>query len=468
MAYQINRLSLLSSEARIQSPWVKVTLCGDEKNYTFGIFSKKTRGTVKDDDGFYLRNTYSVQYPNYIQSLQVTKINGQVNQYVLKILYPIRPTDDPNFFEKIFSNVSKTRKIIFSYGDATVPTYVYKDEEAVITTIQQSFNLESSSISYTVNAISGAALHTLGCVSFNARNNTKPSTVIKEVFNQFGLNKVFTGMSNKNWSELVAGDDKAVDILAKTNVSVIDYIGYLVSCMYSSTCGDTQNPKEIYIFTIHDNSTYDNLYDNGNTLNGPYFKVTKVDYQIERSDAYEIDVGYNTSTIVTQFSIENNENYSLYYDYQKEINDHDYVRRLNDNGQWEDVFAPTVLSKNINYAPRAEDKTWWTKITQFPVNANITIQGLLRPAQLLTYVRLNIIFPGGTGSDNTRMHTASGLYIITKQVDTIDQNGYKTALSMTKVGGALLKKESTNNTKAASVINKPGANKANNKMLKIK
>ena len=32
----------------------------------------------------------------------------QGNQYTLQIDYPIRPNDDPNFFEKVFSSVSGT------------------------------------------------------------------------------------------------------------------------------------------------------------------------------------------------------------------------------------------------------------------------------------------------------------------------------------------------------------------------
>ena len=53
--------------------------------------------------------------------------------------------------------------------------------------------------------------------------------------------------------------------------------------------------------------------------------------------------------------------------------------------------------------------------------------GLLRPATLMQYVRLNIIFPGG------KKHLASGLYIVTKQIDNIGSNGYATTLSLTRI-----------------------------------
>ena len=132
---------------------------------------------------------------------------------------------------------------------------------------------------------------------------------------------------------------------------------------------------------------------------------------------------------MSSFSIQNNENYSIYYDYQGKLNQNSYVRRLNSSGNWEDVYAPAISSKNEQFLTRPEDTSWWTKITKYPISATITIQGLLRPASLMSYVRLNVIFPGG------HKHISSGLYIITKQVDQIDDNGYKTTLSLTKIDG---------------------------------
>ena len=54
---------------------------------------------------------------------------------------------------------------------------------------------------------------------------------------------------------------------------------------------------------------------------------------------------------------------------------------------------------------------------------------MLRPASLMQYLRLNVIFPGGN------KHIASGLYIVTGQRDEISANGYQTTLSLTKIGG---------------------------------
>ena len=84
--------------------------------------------------------------------------------------------------------------------------------------------------------------------------------------------------------------------------------------------------------TIYDDSSLVNMTNAANANGGPYFLVTKTSYATERAEAYEIDIGYNTSTIVTNFSIEQNENYSLYYDYQKKLYPEEYVRRLDNTG----------------------------------------------------------------------------------------------------------------------------------------
>ena len=50
LKFSQQRKSLLSSQSRIQIPWVKVTL----GTYTFGIFDNKTKNKgAKDKNGFY-------------------------------------------------------------------------------------------------------------------------------------------------------------------------------------------------------------------------------------------------------------------------------------------------------------------------------------------------------------------------------------------------------------------------------
>lgn len=86
-----------------------------------------------------------------------------------------------------------------------------------------------------------------------------------------------------------------------------------------------------------------------------------------------------------------------------------------------------VSSKNDQYHTRPEDVAWFTQVTKYPISATIRIQGLLRPAQLMQHVRLNVVFPGG------KQHISSGLYIVTKQVDDLSESGYHTTLGLTRI-----------------------------------
>ena len=426
MAFTDERRSLLSSGARVQVPWIKVTI----GNYTFGVYSRV--GVEKKNDNDFYQSTYHVQYPNFVQSLDITKINGQVNQYTLLLSYPVTQTDDPNFFEKVFSSVSKTRKIVFSYGDMSMPTYIYREEEAIITKIQTQFDLRSGVINYTVNAVSSAALNAGSNWTFQG-GNFRPSERIKEIFNnsKYGLQKLFTGMNKSNIDYLIPSDDKQVSIEPKRNISALDYIIYLVSCMIPSSFTIPQlAATDMYVLTMHDDTTFDDEYRDTLVEHGSYFKIERVSYKTNKSDAMQIDIGFgNTGTIVTAFSVSDDENYSLLYDYNDTLEVSPYVKRLDNNGNWIDVWAPGISSSNNYFATRPSDITWWTKVTKYPIKASITVQGLLRPAILMSYVRLNVIFPGG------HKHISSGLYLVTQQKDRIDSSGYRTTLSLTKISG---------------------------------
>lgn len=423
----IERRSLLASNARIQAPWIKVSI----GNYTFGVFSK-TEAKAKDDDGFYYTQA-NVQYPNFIQRLEITKINGQVNQYTLSLIYPVTQTSDPNFFEKVLSSVSKTRKIVFSYGDMSMPAYVYKNEEAIITKVKQNFNIKGGGeIAYTISAVSSAALNSGISKTFQGRK-AKPSEIIKQLVKdpQYGLQDLFTGMNLNNIDKLIASDDKEVSLAPKRNISPIDYISYLVSCMVPAGFTTKQWANtDIYVLTMHDDTTYDQNIVQGLSISGSYFKIERVSYKTNQSDAFQIDIGFgNTGTIVTEFSVTDDENYSLLYEYNTQLETDPYVTRIDDNGQTYSVFAPTITSKNDKFITRPEDITWWTKMTKYPIKASITVQGLLRPAILMSYIRLNVIYPGG------RKHVSSGLYLVTQQRDVIDGSGYRTTLSLAKISG---------------------------------
>jgi hypothetical protein len=66
-------------------------------------------------------------------------------------------------------------------------------------------------------------------------------------------------------------------------------------------------------------------------------------------------------------------------------------------------------------------------MTEFPITATLTIKGLMRPSILMSKVRINSYFYG-------IKHISSGLYIITKQEDSVSSSGYRTTLTLTRIG----------------------------------
>ena len=73
-------------------------------------------------------------------------------------------------------------------------------------------------------------------------------------------------------------------------------------------------------------------------------------------------------------------------------------------------------------------KQWFSKMTSFPINATLTLRGLLKPIELVSKIKINILFYG-------QKHILSGIYIVTGQQDTVSESGYQSALSLTRIGG---------------------------------
>lgn len=65
-------------------------------------------------------------------------------------------------------------------------------------------------------------------------------------------------------------------------------------------------------------------------------------------------------------------------------------------------------------------------MTQYPISAELTIKGLLRPSILMTYLKVNVLFYG-------KPHIATGTYMITQQVDSLSSSGYKTVLTLKRI-----------------------------------
>lgn len=403
--------NLVSIPTLVQSPFIIANIGG----VTFGTFS-----------GNYRTNA---TYPNYMESMSVTKVNGTVNTYTLNFHYQVATGQDPNLLDKIFSRATKDRRIILQYGDWMAPNYIYKEEQCIITNVTTRLNMSSSSLDYTLQCTSDAIGLNSTQFNFPARN-AKPSDVILQLLSnsKYGLKAVFTGMRNKNVvlsKNLIASNDKKVQLLPQNNTTILNYLNYLVGCMV-----DNKTPEENklstskYFLTIND--------DYNNDLGGTYFKVSEVSANAavyNATDTYELDINYPGDNFVTEFSLNNDQSWAILYEYAGDVKQEEYTYNIRDDGTIETLSSPSLLTSSLTNDKSAYKTQWWSYMTEFPITATLTLKGLTRPSMLMTYVKLNVWFAGG------QKHISSGTYIITKQTDSITSAGYTTTLTLLRVGG---------------------------------
>lgn len=403
--------NLVSIPTLVQSPFIIANIGG----VTFGTFS-----------GNYRTNA---TYPNYMESMSVTKVNGTVNTYTLNFHYQVATGQDPNLLDKIFSRATKDRRIILQYGDWMAPNYIYKEEQCIITNVTTRLNMSSSSLDYTLQCTSDAIGLNSTQFNFPARN-AKPSDVILQLLSnsKYGLKDVFTGMRNKNVvlsKNLIASNDKKVQLVAQNNTTILNYLNYLVGCMV-----DNKTPEENklstskYFLTIND--------DYNNDLGGTYFKVSEVSANAavyNATDTYELDINYPGDNFVTEFSLNNDQSWAILYEYAGDVKQEEYTYNIRDDGTIETLSSPSLLTSSLTNGKSAYKTQWWSYMTEFPITATLTLKGLTRPSMLMTYVKLNVWFAGG------QKHISSGTYIITKQTDSITSAGYTTTLTLLRVGG---------------------------------
>ena len=403
--------NLVSIPTLVQSPFIIANIGG----VTFGTFC-----------GNYRTNA---TYPNYMESMSVTKVNGTVNTYTLNFHYQVATGQDPNLLDKIFSRATKDRRIILQYGDWMAPNYIYKEEQCIITNVTTRLNMSSSSLDYTLQCTSDAI--GLNSTQFNfPSRNAKPSDVILQLLSnsKYGLKDVFTGMRNKNSvlaKNLIASNDKKVQMVAQNNTTILNYLNYLVGCMV-----DNKTPEENklstskYFLTINDDYT--------NDLGGTYFKVSEVSADAavyNATDTYELDINYPGDNFVTEFSLNNDQSWAILYEYAGDVKQEEYTYNIRDDGTIETLSSPSLLTSSLTNGKSAYKSQWWSYMTEFPITATLTLKGLTRPSMLMTYVKLNVWFAGG------QKHISSGTYIITKQTDSITSAGYTTTLTLLRVGG---------------------------------
>lgn len=380
---------------------------------------------VEIDFGGTIIGTYNNSvdnYPNHISKLEVDKINGEINKYTFDLIHQIRAGEDPNLIDKVISKV-RYSTIGIKYGDYT-SNVIYGDEKAIITNVSMNRDYVSNRISYTIYATSAGELITSHKLNFTAKTS-KPSTVINDLLynnsetSELLLNS-FPGMRNSGLvysANLIPNNDSVLNIDEKQNISTIEYINYLVGCM-SNVSNSVNN--------IIRNSTYYISYENdfNNKLGGAFFKIHEVSQNVLKNSnqIYEVTVGYPDNNYVMGFSVQNNLAWSVLYENASISNE--YIYSIDDKGRKIKEYSPNLMnsSSNINEI----QKNWWTQMINFPINATLTLKGLMKPIMLMDYIIVNVVFYG-------QQHITSGVYTITGQKDILAGDGFRTVLALTRI-----------------------------------
>ena len=367
------------------------------------------------------------KYPNYITSMSVKKINGRINQYNINLSYQVRFGEDPNFIDKLISRTGYLNPLKILYGDSNYPSGYYREESAVIMNATHSEDVSAYRINYSITAISSIAASSTSLTTY-PKQYTKPSTAIYDLLYNSGdisksLISLFPGMRNKNLvasKNLIPTNDSMINIGGMENVSPLTYLSYLVACMNNS---------------INNSSYYLSIVDNSySEFNGSYFKINEIiSYNNQQNsnveinaNYYELDIGFPSNNYITNFQICNNNYWSLVYDYTGDIPKFEYG--IDDNGDLIERKTNILYRKNKFGETSLINSNWWKQVTEFPISAKVTIKGLINPAMLMSYIKVNALFYG-------ERDMASGLYVVTAQEDSISGSGYTTELTLLRVAG---------------------------------
>lgn len=361
------------------------------------------------------------KYPNYITGLEVTKTNGEINNYTIQIVHQIRIGEDPNLLDKVFAQ-NQFNKITISYGD-TDSAQKFNDINAIITKITMNRDYASARITYNVEAISAGSFITAHTMNFPAVTD-KPSNVIRKLLfsspisNE--LKQAFPGMSSKTFVDskgMIPNNDKVLNIQAKKNIDPISYINYLVSCMSNAKNKGKLNDSSYFIFYKDDQQ------------NGAQFEIKEIKSSAASNSynaVYEATVGYPDENNIFTFNVSNDKAWSIMYDKNiSATSAQEYVYTIESNGDIKKYYSPNLNSASQQLGER--NKNWWSFMTTFPISATLTMRGLLRPAFLTNYIKINVVFYG-------QKHITSGLYAITEQKDSLSGSGFRTTFSLIRVG----------------------------------
>lgn len=353
------------------------------------------------------------KFPNYITSMSVKKINGKINYYSINLVYQIRPGEDPNFIDALLSRTGYTNPLKIRYGDASSPGLLFKEERAVITDVKSKDNVASSTINYTIEAVS--SITSADQSYFNFKEVTdKPSTVINNLLYSSGqvstqLLSAFPAMKNRTLvssKNLIPSNDSEVTIGGMANVTPITYLSHAVSCMTNAA------KTSSYFLTYNDSS------------DGAFFKVSEIAQMTSTNVLYEVDVGYPGDNFVMNFQLCDNMYWPLVYEYNGAIPKWNYD--IDNNGNVVATKSNALLSDNKYLNESIINSNWWKSLTEFPISAKLTLKGLTIPAMLMTYIRINTLFYG-------QKDIASGVYVVTDQTDSVSGSGYTTTLTLLRV-----------------------------------
>ena len=405
------------------TPPKKSTFGGEVSGSTFPIYNtivespfiELTVGGVTF--GTYKRSKTLNSYPNYVQSLEVSKTNGTINQYKINLIHQVSPGDNPNYISELLSN-NGFEKIHISYGDSN-SGYYFKDIEALLINVNTSFNFTNNLIQYSLEATSLSYLTATTKLNFSSKK-AKPSSVIMGLLKDKNnlLTDYFSGMSDLqkvNQLGLIPTNDKEVQINAVKNKNIVEYITYLVSLMENEN--DEIANKSTYYLVVND-EIYEGL---GNT-----FRIKEIISDSKKINelVYEVDLGYPDDNMVFDFSVNTNYGWSAAMETSSKISS--YMYDINSFGDINRIKSNALLKSGLTTSEFQTDKNTWKQLTRFPISATLTIKGLMSPIMLLTYVKVNNYYFG-----NKRI--TSGMYIVTEQKDYISGNGCRTTLGLTRV-----------------------------------
>ena len=190
--------------------------------------------------------------------------------------------------------------------------------------------------------------------------------------------------------------------------------------------GDTGiNKTSIYKIAVYD----DLLSEYG----GAYFKVVRYRNSSEVIDSEDldylnVDIGYPDKNSIVSFKVTDSASYALLYDYNENLSASQVSYRIGSDGKPDYSHSSIIMEDHELHKVTEAEKTWWAKMTSYPVNAKLVIRGLIRNVELLSMIRVNVLFYG-------KKHVHSGIYAVNSQIDTVDENGFKTTLTLIRVGG---------------------------------